>query len=83
MSSGPVIQLNEKGNGPLLVMPPFLADSDEEESRQTFVSQLKENTIPLGLCSALTQRDGIKSITLLSGSPFYSLHFFTNNCHLD
>lgn len=38
MSSGPVIQLNEKGNGPLLVMPPFLADSDEEESRQTFVS---------------------------------------------
>lgn len=38
MSSGPVIQLDKKGNGPLLVMPPFLADSDEEESRQTLVS---------------------------------------------
>lgn len=28
-------------------------------------------------------REGIKCITLWSGSPFYSLHFFTNNYHLD
>lgn len=78
-----MIQLNEKGNVPLPVMPPFLADSDEEESCQTFILYLKKPTNPLRLCcGALTQRDGGRPSYFLSGSPLYFLHIFTSNHRL-
>lgn len=72
ISSGPVIQLNEKGNVPLPVMPPFLM-----RRRAARPSSFTKKTH-----KSLASRDGGRASHFLSGSPLYFLHIFTNNHRL-